>query len=81
MQTKLIRIGNSQGVRLPKSIIEQIGIVDQLEMEVSDGCVIIRPASSPRDDWAEAAAACHQVGEDTLDDWDATIGDFEGEWE
>ena len=56
MHTNLIRIGNSQGVRLPKAVIEQAGLTKDLELEVTDGGVVIRPAKRPRQGWAEAAA-------------------------
>ncbi len=80
METNLISIGNSKGVRLPKAVIEQAGLTSPLEIEVSGDAVIIRSARRSREDWSSAAAACHRAGEDRLDDWDATIGDFEGAW-
>lgn len=80
MQAKLISIGNSQGVRLPKSVVEQAGLTDTLDIEVSGDAVIIRSTKRPRRNWDSAAAACHQSGEDQLRDWHATVRDFEGEW-
>lgn len=80
MQAKLISIGNSKGVRLPKAVIEEAGLGEALNIEVSGDAVIIRAARQPREDWGAAAAECHQAGEDRLEDWDATTGDFEGSW-
>ncbi len=80
MQAKLISIGNSQGVRLPKAVVEQAGLTDKLDIEVSGDAVIIRSTKRPRQNWDSAAAACHQSGEDQLRDWYATASDFEGEW-
>lgn len=80
MQTNLIRIGNSQGIRLPKAVIEQAGLVGELDLEVSGEAVVIRAARRTRADWSEAAAKCHEAGEDQLADWDAVTGDFEGDW-
>jgi len=80
MQAKLIRIGNSQGVRLPKAFIEQAGLTDRLDIIVSGDAVVIRSSKRPREDWDLAAEACRQLGEDHLRDWDATTGDFEGAW-
>ncbi len=80
MQAKLINIGNSQGVRLPKAVIEQAGLTDKLDIEVSGDAVIIRSTKRLRENWGVAAADCRQAGEDQLDDWDATTGDFEGAW-
>ncbi len=80
MKANLINIGNSKGVRLPKSVIEQAGLADKLDVEVSGGAVIIRSVKNARENWDKAAMDCRQAGEDQLDDWDATIGDFEGQW-
>ncbi|MCO6044550.1 AbrB/MazE/SpoVT family DNA-binding domain-containing protein [Aeoliella sp. ICT_H6.2] len=82
MEINLIPIGNSQGVRLPKSVIEQAGLAGPLELEVADGAVIIRPAKkNPREGWEEEAAELHALGGDNVDDWDCTLLDFDGEWE
>ncbi|MFV2065938.1 MAG: AbrB/MazE/SpoVT family DNA-binding domain-containing protein [Pirellulales bacterium] len=78
MRIDLVRIGNSQGIRLPKAIIEQAQLTDELDLEVGEGTIIIRSANRTREAWGEAAMACHAAGEDLLDDWDATTSDFEG---
>ena len=79
MYSKLIRIGNSRGVRLPKALIEDAGLTDELEIEVVNGSVVIHAAHEPRRGWAKAAEAC--AGEaDDLGEWDATTGDFDGAW-
>ena len=57
MVTKLIQIGNSRGIRLPKAIIEQAGLKDDVEIVVRDGQVILSPVvDNPRAGWAEAFA-------------------------
>lgn len=56
MKTRLIRIGNSRGVRLPKPVIEQAGLSDEVELQVQAGAVVIRPTNGPRTGWADAAA-------------------------
>ena len=56
MKTRLIRIGNSRGVRLAKPLLEQAGLEDEVEIRVEPGAVIIKAATSPRAGWAEAAA-------------------------
>ncbi len=43
---KLIRIGNSRGVRLPKALIEQVGLTEEVEIIVRDGELVIRPAAA-----------------------------------
>ena len=75
MHANLVKIGNSRGVRLPKGVIEAAGLGEDLDLEVRDGAVIIRNAGRSRRGWAEAAAACHDAGGDSLPDWDAAAAD------
>jgi antitoxin MazE len=50
----LIRIGNSQGVRIPKTLIEQAQLEDKdLEFEIIDDGLLIKPSKKPRDGWKE----------------------------
>lgn len=44
MKTRLVRVGNSQGVRIPKPLIEQAGLQGELEIEVKNQSVVIRTA-------------------------------------
>ena len=80
MHTKLIKVGNSQGIRLPKAIIEQAGLEKDLDLSIENGAVIIRPVHSVRKGWARAAAECRAAGDDLLEDWDIVIVDFDGKW-
>jgi antitoxin MazE len=56
VKSRLVRIGNSRGVRLPKPLLEQAGLEDEVELHVEPGAVVIRAVSAPRAGWAEAAA-------------------------
>ncbi|MCW5877858.1 MAG: AbrB/MazE/SpoVT family DNA-binding domain-containing protein [Anaerolineales bacterium] len=56
MKTKIIKIGNSQGVRIPKTMIEQARLGDEVELELKADYLVIKPASSPRTGWADAFA-------------------------
>jgi antitoxin MazE len=66
MKTRLIRIGNSRGVRLPKTIIEQAGLTEEVELEVRDGAVVIARAARPRGGWADAAGEVRARDDDRL---------------
>ena len=80
MKTKIIRIGNSRGVRIPKPLLEQAGLEDQVVLRVIDDGIIIESADKPRTNWAEAASVLHGRGEDGLLD-DPVETDFDGtEW-
>ena len=54
MKTKLVSIGNSPGVRIPKPFISECGLTGDVEMTVQDGCIVISPAETPRQGWDEA---------------------------
>lgn len=71
MKARLVRIGNSRGVRLPKPLIQQAGLTEDVELHVSEGQIVISRASRPREDWPEAARKLAMREEDQL--LDATI--------
>ena len=81
MKTHLVRIGNSRGVRLPKTIIAQAGLTDEVELGVRDGAVIIARATSARSGWADAARQMRQRDEDRLLDTPTTTHFDEKEWQ
>ena len=54
MKAGLIRIGNSQGVRIPKIVIDQCGFGQRVEMRVEGGSLIITPVRALRSGWDEA---------------------------
>ncbi|MEW6127688.1 MAG: AbrB/MazE/SpoVT family DNA-binding domain-containing protein [Acidobacteriota bacterium] len=66
MKTHIIRIGNSQGIRIPKVYLHQTGLTDEVELEVQDKKIIIRSADEPRQGWAEAFQAMAKHGDDKL---------------
>lgn len=65
-QTRIVRIGNSQGIRIPKPLLEQAGIGDRVELEVHEGQISIRPARRARAGWDEHFAAMAAAGDDHL---------------
>jgi len=67
MLTTIRRLGNSQGVLIPKPVLRQLGLVDQAEMLVEgDSLVLRRPRAEPRAGWAEAARRVAAAGDDAL---------------
>jgi antitoxin MazE len=85
LPAKLVRIGNSRGVRLPKSVIDQVGLKDKVEISVSNNQVIITPAGAdrPRAGWAESikAAVAEHGNELTEEDRDWLDAPLNSEWE
>jgi len=66
MKATLVRIGNSRGIRIPKPVIEQCGLTNEVELEVRQHELIIRPPHSPRADWDQAFKNMAARGEDRL---------------
>jgi len=66
MKTKIVRIGNSNGIRLPKPILEQCRLIDAVELEIQDDRLVIRPIHSTRSGWERAFAEMAKKGGDTL---------------
>ncbi len=54
MKTRLVRIGNSRGLRLPKPLIEEAGLKDEVEITLRDGALVITSAEHPRTGWEAA---------------------------
>lgn len=80
MKTKLIRIGNSRGVRIPKPLIEEAGLEDEVQLSVVESGLMIKGASAPRAGWDKAAQELRERGEDGLLD-EPTLSDFDdSEW-
>ena len=66
MRVRVVKIGNSQGIRIPKPILEQTGIMEDVELEVEKKQIIIRPISNPRVGWDIAFKAMSQKNNDML---------------
>jgi len=83
MRARVIKIGNSQGLRIPKPILDQTGIMDDVEIEVGKNQIIIRPVKNVRKGWDAAFKSMGKKGDDEpiIDDnlshpWD----DDEWQW-
>ena len=77
VRAKLVKIGNSRGIRLAKPLLEIAGLADEVEIEAAPGVLTIRPSAPPRAGWAEAASSLEPEG--LLDEMTATRFDDE-EW-
>jgi antitoxin MazE len=81
MKIRLIRIGNSKGIRIPKSLIAQSGLQDEVEITLKGNAIVIRPAINPREGWIEAFVEMSRRGNDALVDGDVANEFDETEWE
>ena len=80
MKARLIRIGNSRGVRLPKPLIEEAGLLEDVDVHVREGTVVISSRREPRAGWAEAARKMRERGHDGLLDQTPATRFDEKEW-
>jgi antitoxin MazE len=64
MRSKLVRIGNSRGVRIPKAMIDEAELTDEVELHVVDGEIRISPVEP------ETGAAFMLLSRDALSDWE-----------
>ncbi len=80
MKVSIIQIGNSQGLRIPKPILEQCGFNGEVELEVHNSELIIKRATCPRQNWGKAFQAMSQNGDDQPIEFAQNQWDRE-EWE
>lgn len=78
MKARLVRIGNSRGVRIAKPLLEEAGLTDEVEIRVRSGALIITAAESPRAGWAEAV---RRLGPSRLIDGPSATRFDDEEWE
>jgi antitoxin MazE len=81
MRTTIRKIGNSQGVLIPKALLAQTGIDQAAEMAVEHGAIVLRkPRQAVREGWADASRALAASGDDALV-WPEFANADDGEWE
>lgn len=90
MQTNIVQIGNSKGVRIPKALLEQLKFEQTVEFEITPEGLLLKPVRPPktpvpRQGWAEMfqAASSEDVNDSKeFADWNqANLSEFdEKEW-
>jgi antitoxin MazE len=80
-RSRIIRIGNSRGIRVPKALLEQAQLREEVELHAEPGRLVVRAVRRTRAGWAEAAASMHQQGDDRLLDASMPTGFDAAEWE
>ena len=66
MRASIIQIGNSKGIRLPKSIIAQYNIQGEMEIFLNEHDITLKPIKKAREGWEEAFKQMHANGDDRL---------------
>ena len=83
MKTKIVRIGNSQGLRLPRPLLDAAGFATDAEVDVEAraGELVVRPLHGVRAGWAAAFAQMAAVGDDVLLDPPVETDFDRAEWQ
>jgi len=83
MRTRIVRIGNSRGVRIPKALLEESGLSGEVDISVRDGTIVIAAANQPRRGWDEVFSQMTLRGDDELLDGDVVTSESfdEESWE
>lgn len=66
MEVSIVKIGNSKGFRLSKTLLDKYKIKDKVELILENDQIVIKPIHEPRKGWAEAFEEMHQRGDDKL---------------
>ena len=66
MKARIIQIGNSKGIRIPRPLLRGCQLEDEVELEAQPGQLIVRPVGGPRHGWAAAFEKMAEYGDDAL---------------
>jgi antitoxin MazE len=81
MKTKVVRIGNSLGIRIPKHLLDQTGLKGDVEIEAKGRGLVVRPLEGPRTGWARAFKNMSERGDDALLDETGPSRFDQDEWQ
>jgi antitoxin MazE len=80
-KTRIVRIGNSRGIRIPKTLLDEADLPEEVELHAQPGRLVVQGVRRPRSGWATAAKRMRAHGQDRLlDEETATKFDLE-DWE
>jgi antitoxin MazE len=66
MEVSVIKIGNSRGIRLSKTLLDKYNIKDTVDLILEKGQIVIKPLSKPRKGWEKAFKEMAECGDDQL---------------
>jgi len=81
VRAKVVKIGNSRGIRIPRALLEQAGLSDEVELTVQGDKLIIQPAHPPCQGWEAHFLRMAEAGDDRLLEETAPTHWDEEEWE
>lgn len=82
VKTRIVKIGNSQGIRIPKILLDQTNLGEEVELEVEEGHIVIRSSHPVRQGWEEQFKKMAEAHDDELLDGELNPSTWdEEEWE
>ena len=82
IKTRIVKIGNSQGIRIPKLLLDQTDFGEEVELELQDNSIVIRASHAPRYGWEERFKMMAEQGDDRLLDEQLQLSSWDDEdWE
>jgi antitoxin MazE len=82
IKTRIIRIGNSKGIRIPKLMLDQTNFGQEVELELEENRIVIRSSQPSRQDWEEQFKIMAEKGDDVLLDEAVQLSSWDEEdWE
>ena len=66
MKAHIVQIGNSRGIRIPKTLLQEAQLEDEVELQAEPGRILISKTAKPRAGWGEAARRMRELDEDRL---------------
>ena len=66
MELSVVKIGNSKGIRLSKTLLDKYNIKDKVEVSLEDNQMVIKAKNEPRKGWDIAFKTMHDHGDDKL---------------
>ena len=80
-KARIVRIGNSRGIRVPKILLDLAQLPDEVELHAEPGRLVVQGTRRPRTGWAEAARIMSEHGHDGLPDEPTATPFHREEWE
>jgi antitoxin MazE len=80
-KTRIIRIGNSRGIRIPKTLLDEADLAEEVELHAEPGRLVVQAVRRPRTGWAAAARRMRARGDDQLLDHSTSTTFDAEEWE
>jgi antitoxin MazE len=81
MKAHIVRIGNSRGIRLPKTLLQEAQLEDEVELQAEPGRILISKTAKPRAGWSDAAKRMRERNEDRLIDQPTPTQFDKEEWQ